>query len=157
MESALELFGASGYDAVSVSAIAARAGVTTGPLYHHFGDKAGLYRLVRSDVERRVVDRFETAATLLPVRQVADLTPVLLAGFDYLVTSRLTHLLAEPPPRTTDPVVDPVEHQVDHLLPGPAPLGYLVAALWRAALLRVSTRPDAADQARRDLTSLLTR
>jgi AcrR family transcriptional regulator len=155
VQAALELFGASGYQAVPVAAIARRAGVTTGPLYHHFHDKAGLYNLVRADVERRVTDRFETAATLLAVRSVADLVPVLLTGFDYLVAAQLTRLLAEEPPGSSGRPPDPVEHMVDELLPHAARLGYLVAAVWRSALWRAGAGTDAAAQARDDLIRVL--
>jgi hypothetical protein len=101
VEAALELFGAEGYDPVPVNAIATRAGVTTGPLYHHFKDKAGLYTVVRADVEQRVKDRMEVAASFRPVRSITDLAPVLVSGYDYLVAARLTRLLAENPPSGT--------------------------------------------------------
>ena len=154
VEAALDLFGADGYDAVSVAAIAARAGVTTGPLYHHFKNKAGLYGLVRTDVEQRVRDRIETAAALRPVRSTADLVPVLMTGYDYLVTARLTRLLAEDLPAGAG-TPDAVEQAVDRLLPATPPLGFLVAAAWRAALWRAGDGPDAALQARDSLAHLL--
>jgi hypothetical protein len=47
---------------VTVGEIAAGAGVTTGPLYHHFGSKLGLYAFVRDEAERRLLDRMEGAA-----------------------------------------------------------------------------------------------
>lgn len=155
VEAALELFGASGYQAVPVAAIAERASVTTGPLYHHFKDKAGLYTLVRSDVERRVTDRFEAAASILPVCGVADLVPVLLTGFDYLVAARLTRLLGEDPPVRTGEITDPVECAVDRFLPSTSPLGYLIASVWRSALWRAGAGTATAQEARRGLIQLL--
>ena len=50
------------FDEVTVGELAADAGVTTGALYHHFENKLGLYRFVREDVERRLLDRMEGAA-----------------------------------------------------------------------------------------------
>jgi AcrR family transcriptional regulator len=46
-------FAEEGYGAVSLDALAARAGVTRGALHHHFGNKAGLFRAVieRIDIE----------------------------------------------------------------------------------------------------------
>lgn len=41
-----ELFGEIGYAATSIEGIAARAGVTKGAVYHHFSDKAQLFRKV---------------------------------------------------------------------------------------------------------------
>ncbi len=37
------LFGSNGYEKTSIEQICSEAGVTNGSLYHHFGDKAGLY------------------------------------------------------------------------------------------------------------------
>ncbi len=58
---ALDAFGRDGYAAVSVADLARAAETTTGPLYHHFESKLGLYAFVREDVERRVLDRLEGA------------------------------------------------------------------------------------------------
>jgi AcrR family transcriptional regulator len=154
VEAALELFGAEGYDPVPVNAIATRAGVTTGPLYHHFKDKAGLYTVVRADVEQRVKDRMEVAASFRPVRSITDLAPVLVSGYDYLVAARLTRLLAENPPSGTG-TLDAVEKVVDQLLNVTPPLGFLVAAAWRATLWRAGDGPDAALQARKSFIRLL--
>ena len=58
---ALDAFGAHGYEGVAVAELARSAETTTGPLYHHFGSKLGLYDVIRTDVERRVLDRMEGA------------------------------------------------------------------------------------------------
>ena len=60
---AVREFGARPFDEVTVGELAAAADVTTGALYHHFGSKLGLYAFVRDDVERRLLDRMEGAAT----------------------------------------------------------------------------------------------
>jgi len=156
---ALELFGAHGYAPVGVSTIASHAGVTTGSLYHHFDSKEGLYHLVRSDVEQRVVDRLEGAAATTEVGAVSELAPVLLVGFDYLVSSGFLRLLGEPSPESPDgtPRPDPVEELVDRLLEGQqTPMPALVAAAWRTALWHASAGPDAAHDARAAVAHLLT-
>jgi AcrR family transcriptional regulator len=160
VSAALELFGAYGYGPVGVATIASHAGVTTGSLYHHFDSKAGLYHLVRTDVEQRVVDRLEGAAATRDVSGVSELAPVLLVGFDYLVRSGFLRLLGEPSPETPDgtPRPDPVEQFVDRLLGGQQdPLPALVAAAWRTALCHAGGGPHAAHDARAALERLLTK
>src|SRR6266851_4898655 len=46
-----KLFGARGYAGVSSATLAAAAGLTTGAVYHHFEDKAALFRAVFESVE----------------------------------------------------------------------------------------------------------
>jgi len=52
VEAARELFGSRGYYDVPAEEITRTAGVTRGALYHHFGDKQGLFRAVVEVVER---------------------------------------------------------------------------------------------------------
>ena len=154
----LELFGAHGFTAVAVGTISARAGVTTGSLYHHFGSKTGLYQLVRTDVEQRVLDRLEGAASMRRVQTLSDLTPVLLVGFDYLISSGYTRLLGEAFPETGDGTQTPdeIERFVGRSLgTGGAPVAALAAAAWRAALWLASDGPEAALDAREALALLL--
>jgi AcrR family transcriptional regulator len=153
---ALELFGADGFAAVAVGAIAEHAGVTTGSLYHHFGSKAGLYQLVRGDVEQRVVDRLEGAAAVRNVRTIADLAPILLVGFDYLVASGLARLLGERSPAMSTTHVDPVERLIGQLVANDdAFVAALITAAWREALWHASTGVGQARVARTALARLL--
>jgi AcrR family transcriptional regulator len=152
VEAALALFGARGYDAVSVVEIAAAAGVTTGALYHHFENKAGLYILVRADVEQRVLDRIEGAAAVTTIRTPADAAPALLVGYDYLVRTGFARLIGETPPFDVD-ASDAVVTAVDRLLGGRTPLGALVVSAWRTALWHAADDPAAARAA---LEALLT-
>ena len=46
-----ELFAERGFAGAGIEEIAARAGVTTGALYHHFGNKRGLFRAVAEGME----------------------------------------------------------------------------------------------------------
>lgn len=57
LSAARDLFGANGYAATSIEDVAARAGVTKGALYHHFGGKANLFQEVYEQVMREVSDR----------------------------------------------------------------------------------------------------
>lgn len=56
------LFGKHGYARVSSASIAAAAGVTTGALYHHFVDKASLFRAVLEAVEADLASSVRLAA-----------------------------------------------------------------------------------------------
>jgi AcrR family transcriptional regulator len=49
------LFGLHGYDGSSISAIASAANVTAGALYHHFGDKKGLFAAVAEELDAGLV------------------------------------------------------------------------------------------------------
>lgn len=51
------LFARDGYNAVSAEQIVAKAKVTRGALYHHFGDKRGLFRDVAEAVEADITVR----------------------------------------------------------------------------------------------------
>ncbi len=59
---ALELFAAHGASAVSLRAVAARAGVTVGLVQHHFTTKDGL----RAAVEEQIVELHARAISLVP-------------------------------------------------------------------------------------------
>jgi AcrR family transcriptional regulator len=56
LAAARELFGEQGYAATSLDDVAARAGVTKGALYHHFGGKAELFQSVFEQVKREISD-----------------------------------------------------------------------------------------------------
>ena len=123
------------FDEVTVGDHAAKAGVTTGALYHHFENKLGLYTFVRRDVERRLLDRMEGAASAVEGRS-ASISAALLVGFDYAVRQDAQRLLGEPPTRTAD---DPLADLLTALsLPTPPPIGRILAAAWRAAVLSVA-------------------
>ena len=140
---ALEAFGARGFEGVGVAELARAAETTTGPLYHHFGSKLALYDAVRADVERRVTDRMEGA--LAASRAVA---PALVVAFDYAQRAGFLRLLGEPhPARAADPVAALLDEHVD------APLGALLAAAWRAALIAAADGARPAD-VRRALRAL---
>src|SRR5918995_7075847 len=93
---ALEAFGRDGYEAVHVGALAAAADTTTGPLYHHFGSKLGLYSFVRADVEQRVVDRMEGALAAGLHFESDDVIAALLVAFDYAERAGFARMLSEP-------------------------------------------------------------
>jgi AcrR family transcriptional regulator len=62
LAAARALFAEGGYAAVSTTEVADRAGATRGALYHHFGDKADLFRAVFSDLETELNERVTAQA-----------------------------------------------------------------------------------------------
>lgn len=73
MAAGRELFAERGYQAVPADEIVRAAGVTRGALYHHYGDKQGLFRAVFEQVELEVTAEVEAATKDAP-----DLATVLL-------------------------------------------------------------------------------
>lgn len=146
---AVRAFGAQPFDAVSVGDLAADANVTTGALYHHFGSKLGLYEFVRRDVEQRLIDRMEGAADTL-----ADGEPigvVLGIGFDFAVRMGFQRILGDPPAAAERDVL--VEFLDALVSPAAPPLGRVLAAAWRAAVLATVDGGDV-DAARTALLAL---
>jgi AcrR family transcriptional regulator len=134
---ALEEFGRRGFEDVGVGELAAGAGVTTGSLYHHFGTKLGLYEFVRAEAERRLLDRMEGAAAAREGESPTEaLRSALLVGFDFATRQGLARLLGEPHPgRGSDPVAELLARISDR---GRTPIGRMLAAGWREALLAVA-------------------
>ena len=149
---ALVQFAQTGYDDVSVSDLSAAAGVTTGSLYHHFGSKLGLYDIVRTDVERRVLDRLQGAVAARatdPPEEAAH--AALLVAFDFLVDHGFARLLAAPhPDRPDDPIERYIASVADHQ---GIPIGSVLIAAWRAVLQAV-VDGIRADRARAALAAL---
>lgn len=132
VEAALAAFGQRGYAGVAVSSLAESAQVTTGALYHHFGSKAGLYALVRTEVERRVRDRMEGAEAV----PSATLGVILGVGLEAARRQDAVVLLSEPPPiAREDLLAQWIAARSDARFSGVGPL--LVGA-WQAALAELA-------------------
>lgn len=135
IEAALDAFERHGYEACAVTDVAAKAGVTTGSLYHHFGSKLGLYALVRGDLEKRVTDRMEGAAASSSAGMPA-VRAALLVAFDAAATFSAWRILGEDHPSEAQ---DPVASMLAGLLsPMPALAAVALAAAWRSLLLAVA-------------------
>jgi AcrR family transcriptional regulator len=134
---ALEDFGRRGFEPVNVAELAAAAGVTTGSLYHHFGSKLGLYGFVRAEAEQRLLDRMEGAAAAVGEDgSTGAVQPALVVGFDFALCQGFLRLLGEPhPAHLVDPIAEFLARISDE---GRTPIGNMLAAAWRAALLAVA-------------------
>lgn len=125
-----------GFDATTVADLAAKADVTTGALYHHFGSKLGLYTTVRDDLEQRITDRMDGVAAALDQPGRGAARTALLVAFDAAVRFGACRLLGEPAPAER---TDSVRQSLEGLLPARArPAAIVLAAAWRAALLEVA-------------------
>ncbi len=59
---AREAFGAIGYAAASMDEMTAAAGLTRGALYHHFGDKTGLFSAVIDQIDAEMTVRLRAVS-----------------------------------------------------------------------------------------------
>ena len=95
LAAATELFAAHGAAAVSMDAIAERAGVGKPTLYRHFGDRAGLAHAVFEERERAFQDELiRGPAPLGPGAPPAERIAAFLDGYLRLVEAHLDVLLA---------------------------------------------------------------
>ena len=61
---AREAFGTAGYAAASMDELTAAAGLTRGALYHHFGDKKGLFSAVIDQIDAEMTVRLSAVSAL---------------------------------------------------------------------------------------------
>lgn len=142
IEAALHHFEQAGFEAATVTDLAAKAGVTTGSLYHHFGSKLGLYTVVRDDVEKRITDRMEGAAAAVGGTGRTAVRAAVLVAFDAAARFGACRLLGE---ATAAGRPDPIRRALEALLPDDAGAAAVVlAAAWRAALLETADGAPAA-------------
>lgn len=152
VEAAIHQFELAGYDGVNVTELAAKANVTTGALYHHFQSKLGLYLVVREDMEKRIGERMEGAASATGGKGRPAARAALLVAFDAAVRFNVCRILGEQPPLDRD---DPVAAVLRRLLTRQRiPAADIMAAAWRAALLAVADGTSSA-ASRASLTFLL--
>lgn len=61
-------FGTVGYTEASMDDFTAKVGLTRGALYHHFGDKKGLFEAVVLQIDGEMSDRMKAASESAPTR-----------------------------------------------------------------------------------------
>lgn len=83
-----KLFGQLGYEATSLGAICSEAGVTTGALYHHFGDKKGLFAAVAEELDEGLV-QLTAAARAKALAEGADAWQAFMAAIDVFLQAGL--------------------------------------------------------------------
>ena len=65
---ARQAFGTAGYADASMDAFTADAGLTRGALYHHFGDKRGLFQAVVQQIDAEMTERLARISAQAPTR-----------------------------------------------------------------------------------------
>lgn len=149
---AVREFGARPFDEVTVAELSSAANVTTGALYHHFGNKLGIYTFVREDVERRLLDRMEGAVAAFGPEsgRSAAVTSALLVGLDFAVREGFLRILGTPPAGTDR---DRLAEMLSGTVPAAPLLGRVLAAAWRAALAAIADGAEP-EQARAAIAAL---
>jgi len=66
LKAAREAFASKGFADSSMDDLTARAGLTRGALYHHFGDKKGLLRAVIAQIDAEIMARLEASLANAP-------------------------------------------------------------------------------------------
>jgi AcrR family transcriptional regulator len=141
IEAGIAQFQAHGFERAGVADIAAAAGVTTGALYHHFTNKVGLYAVIREEMERRITERIDGAASALGGGR-AGVEGALLVAFDAAVRFRVTRVLAEADPAGRADVVAAVLATAAAV---PAVRVRCAVGAWRGALAAAADGADPAE------------
>lgn len=141
LDAAVALFEEHGFEAASVTQIAAAAGVTTGSLYHHFESKLGLFAVVRQEMERRVRDRIEGAFEALGGGRSAVVS-ALLIGLAAAARLKVTRILSEAPAGLSEQTLR--ETLARLVVPQPEPAADILLGAFRSALAAVSAGAETA-------------
>ncbi|WP_144700279.1 TetR/AcrR family transcriptional regulator [Fictibacillus phosphorivorans] len=146
LQEAIKAFGTQGYEKVNVQHLAKTTGVTTGALYHHFGNKLELYKVVREEIERRITSRMEAAAEVHE-DSLSSLKSSMIIGFNAAVKLNVYTLLSEPDVSLNQDLIAVLFNEImNEDTPG---VEVLLSSLLRAALKNVSNgmSPEDAKQA----------
>lgn len=141
-------FGSHGFEGVNVQQLAKSIGVTTGALYHHFGNKIELYRIVREEVERRITSRMEGASAVHD-QPLLSIRAAMIVGFDAAIKMNVCKLLSEQDPSSNADLVALLFKEIlDEDIEGTE---VILSACWRASLSNVANGMNV-DNAKKALT-----
>ncbi|MDZ5472725.1 TetR/AcrR family transcriptional regulator [Bacillus sp. 31A1R] len=140
---ALEEFSLKGYKGVNITELAAKANMTTGAVYHHFGSKLKLYEVIRNEMEQRMLDRMEGAAALFDEPTEA-LEAALITGLNFAVKANICKLLSE---ENSSIKEDKIEEFLSNLNSYPdLPIQLVLSSSWRYILKGLSENQLTIDQ-----------
>ena len=86
LDAALEVFGSKGFDAATTRDLAAGAGVTSGLIYHYFGNKEAL--LLAVIVERGFASELRQLLAEAGERPASAVVPEVVTGFSRIMSER---------------------------------------------------------------------
>lgn len=152
---ALEEFGLKGYKGVNITELAQKANMTTGAIYHHFGSKAKLYEVIRTEMEQRIIDRMEGAASLFDQQEEA-LKAALITGLDFAVKKNICKLISEEMPYEKK---DKIEDYLSELNTNKKelPVEIVLIASWRSILKGISVKQLSFEQGKNIITWIFKR
>ncbi|MEI5907420.1 helix-turn-helix domain-containing protein [Bacillus spongiae] len=129
-------FSQKGYNGVNVTELAKKANMTTGAVYHHFGSKSKLYEVIRTDMEQRLIDRMEGAASLFDEPEEA-LKAALITGLDAAVKLNICRLISEETPYDKN---DKIEEFLSNLTSTiqELPIEIILISSWRTILKEIT-------------------
>ncbi|GKV57276.1 hypothetical protein NCCP2222_32230 [Sporosarcina sp. NCCP-2222] len=110
--------------------------MTTGAIYHHFGSKANLYEVIRTEMEQRVIDRMEGAASLFAEPEEA-LQAALLTGLDAAVKFNICKLISEELPYDKEDKIELFLSNL-HVRNRDLPVEIILISSWRSILKSIS-------------------
>ncbi|WP_282570727.1 TetR/AcrR family transcriptional regulator [Sporosarcina sp. NCCP-2222] len=116
--------------------LAKKAEMTTGAIYHHFGSKANLYEVIRTEMEQRVIDRMEGAASLFAEPEEA-LQAALLTGLDAAVKFNICKLISEELPYDKEDKIELFLSNL-HVRNRDLPVEIILISSWRSILKSIS-------------------
>jgi AcrR family transcriptional regulator len=151
---AMEEFSLKGFNGVNISELAKKADTTTGAVYHHFGSKSKLYEVIRKDLEQRIIDRMEGAASLFD-QPNKKLEAALITALDFVVKSKLCKVLSEDLTEFRD---NKVKHFIDEISENSAlPVQVIIYSSWQSILKSISEEELTYEEGKKVLQWLLKR
>ena len=131
---AIDEFKNNAFTDVNINELAKKAEMTTGAVYHHFSSKTNLYTIIREEMEQRLIDRMEGAATLFQTSNEKS-SAAMTTTLSFVYEQNLCLLLGSPHPEgmigKVDQYIASIQDNED------LPLEVILLPAWRSVLLRL--------------------
>ncbi|MDQ0207441.1 TetR/AcrR family transcriptional regulator [Alkalicoccobacillus murimartini] len=141
---AIEEFKHKAFPDVNINELAKKADMTTGAVYHHFGSKINLYTTIREEMEQRLIDRMEGAASLFET-SIEKMSAAMTTNLPFVYEQNFCLLLGSNHPEGKEGKVD---QYIGSLQNGTdLPLDVILLPAWRSVLLRLHQEEITMEQA----------